>query len=303
MRRAPAPLVFSGLLALACVGASCERRGAAEPESPPQPNAAPRATSAPSASSRIEELPGVDASSLTSAERETWVALANDVLSPCGEPVSVARCVAEARRCSSCVPAARNLVRWVAEGYERAEIETMFTARFGAESRFEVATDGAPVRGAPMAPVTVVEFSDFECPHCAAAHPVLRRLIAEFDGRVRVVFKHYPLDGHENALPAARAAVAAQNQGKFWELHDLLFEHQRDLNPARIEALAAQVGLDMARFRTDFASPEVQARVEADKAEGRRVGVDGTPAFFINGRRFMEGASSLSAYVREELDR
>ena len=291
-------MVATTSTALMCLGASCDG-GKGDGRTGGSP---PRATSDGPDTERIEELAQVDVSELTRGERRTWVALVNEELSPCGEPVSVARCVAEERSCRRCVPAARYLARLVAEGYERSQITEHYGLRYGTEQEVELPIDHAPVRGAPMAPVTIIEFSDFECPHCRAAAPMLHRLVQEFSGRVKLAFLHYPLDGHENAGPAARAAVAAGNQGKFWEMHDLLFENQRALGPEDLESYAERLELDMARFRRDFAAEETQQRVDADKAAGRSVDVQGTPTLFVNGRRFSEQPEALPAYVREELD-
>jgi protein-disulfide isomerase len=190
----------------------------------------------------------------------------------------------------------------IAEGYERAEIEEHYDLRFGRDTAVEAESEGFPMRGSPMAPVTIVEFSDFECPYCGRAHPVLTELLREFEGQVKVVFRNYPLSGHPRALPAARAAVAAGQQGKFWEMADLLFEHQRALEDEDLVRYAEQLNLDMERFQVDLHSPATQEAVERDREAGRRLGVEGTPTFFINGRRFREAPTSLPAYVREELD-
>ncbi|MFK7984506.1 MAG: DsbA family protein [Sandaracinaceae bacterium] len=256
---------------------------------------------------RVESLESVDVGELSRSERQVWVELINDRLSPCGEPISVGRCVSggadsEASGCRRCVPAARYLVRLIQDGYERQEIEELYDLRYGRDAGFEIDIEGAPERGSPMASVTIVEFSDFECPYCGRAHPIVQQVLREFEGRVRVIFRNYPLSAHPHALPAARAAVAAGNQDHFWEMHDLLFEHQRQLEEEDLLGYAEQLGLDMDRFGEDLASPETQARVEADREMGRELGIEGTPSFFINGRRFREPPSALAAYIREELD-
>jgi protein-disulfide isomerase len=257
---------------------------------------------APAHGPRIERLDAVDLSDLTPAERRIWVDLVNAQLSPCGEPVSVARCVAEGRSCRTCVSAARYLVRLVAEGYERSDIEELYELRYGRDTALEISTEGLPMRGSPMAQVTIVEFSDFECPHCGRSHPIINQILREHEGQVRVFFRHYPLSSHPRAMPAARAAVAAGEQGRFWEMADLLFSHQRRLEDEDLERYAAELGLHLERFRAAMRSPETQARIERDREEGRRLGVDATPTFFVNGRRFREPPTSLPAYVREELD-
>jgi protein-disulfide isomerase len=296
MRRAVYPVLAAALLAFSSIGASCdegndETSNSAEPE-----------TGGGDDGERITELPQVDLSDLTRGERRMWAAVVNDQLSPCGEPVSVARCVAEERRCQQCVPAVRYVARLVTEGYEESEIGEHYAARYGRDTEIDVDLEGAPVRGAPMAAVTIVEFSDFECPYCGAAHPVIGRVLREYEGRVRLVFKHYPLDGHLHAMAAARAAVAAANQGKFWEMHDLLFENQSALEPEDLERYAEELGLDVERFRADLVSDATQRRIDADKAAGHEIGVTGTPTILVNGRRFREPPRALSAYIQEELD-
>jgi protein-disulfide isomerase len=250
---------------------------------------------------RIERIPQVDLSSMTDAERTLWVDLVNDQLSPCGEPVSVARCATEQRGCGACVTATRYLARLVTEGYDRAALTEQYRVRFGSE-KLNLPTEDSPSRGAPMARVTLVEFSDFQCPHCGAAHPELVRLLREFDGRVRLVYKYFPLSSHTRALPAARAAEAARAQGKFWEMHDLLFQHQSELEDADILRYAREIGLDIERFEQDWAAPSSATRVEADRQLGMSVGIEATPSIFVDGRPFRESLRNLPAYIKEELD-
>lgn len=299
-------VAVASLLAMASVlmGASCS--GGSQEQSSGEGHASGAEHTASSAGPRVETIPGVDISELTGAERRIWVDIVNEQLSPCGEAVSVARCATStdqgAHACRRCVPASRYVARLIGEGYERSEIEDLYEMRYGHDTDVEVATDGLPTRGAVMARVTIVEFSDFQCPHCGHAHPILRQLLREFEGDVRLVFRNYPLPGHPRANPAARAAVAAGNQDKFWEMADLLFEHQDTLEDEDLDRFATELGLDMARFHTDMASPETQARIDADREAGHNLDVEGTPTFFINGRRFHEPPSALANYVREELD-
>ena len=251
---------------------------------------------------RIEQVPQVDTSQLTDAEKALWVDLINDQLSPCGDPVSVAKCATEQRKCGACVTAARYLGRLVMEGFDRTTLGDHYRVRFGTKDKAELSVDDAPSRGAPMAKVTIVEFSDFQCPHCAAAHPELVRLLREFEGQVRLVYKYFPLSGHSRAAPAARAAEAARAQGKFWEMHDLLFEHQRELEDDDIRKYAQQLGLDMERFEGDWNAEATAQRVDADRQLGVRLGIEATPSFYVDGRSFRESPRSLAAYVKEELE-
>ena len=292
VRGARSRLLALAALSLVSLGASCDRG----------PKTTPGAAAPAAEGERVERLPGVDISELTDAEVELWTNLINEQLSPCGDPLSVGRCAAGGHKCGACITAARYLTRLVMEGYDKQTIEQHYGGRFGAQGRAQLALQDSPVRGAPMAPVTIVEFSDFQCPHCAAAHPELARLVREFEGQVKLVFKHFPLDSHPRALVAARAAEAARRQGKFWEMHDLLFEHQHELEDGDLERYAGMLGLDIERFKTDVSSDECVERVDADREEGKRLGIEGTPTIYINGRLLREPLKALPAYLREELE-
>lgn len=145
------------------------------------------------------------------------------------------------------------------------------------------------VKGNPNATLTVVEYSDFQCPACNSYHPLLKRLVDELGSDMRFVYRHFPLESiHKNAKRAAQAAEAAGKQGKFWEYHDLLFQNQskwaNEGNPeASFRAYARQLGLNEEQFATDYASDEVAARVRRDQQSGTRASVNSTPSIFING--------------------
>jgi protein-disulfide isomerase len=164
----------------------------------------------------------------------------------------------------------------------------------------DVDTERDHVRGPADAPVTVVEYGDFECPYCGQAEPVVRALLREF-GDVRYVWRHLPLsDVHPHAQLAAEAAEAASAQGAFWEMHDLLFRHQDALRASELIAYAEQLGLDVERFARDLREHAGAARVAEDVDSADLSGVSGTPTFFVNGRRHY-GAydiDALSAAVR-----
>jgi protein-disulfide isomerase len=158
----------------------------------------------------------------------------------------------------------------------------------------------APALGPADAAVTIVEFADFECPYCASAEPTLERLLAEYGGKVRLVFKHNPLPGHKNALLAHRAAVAAGRQGRFWEMHDLLYASQEMLDRETLKSHARTLGLDLVAFEAFLASPESTQAVSADMSQAGKLGIKGAPAFFINGR-FLPGAQPIEVF-REVID-
>jgi protein-disulfide isomerase len=288
------------VLASALLG--CER--STEADSGPKPGGAAEVKPAAGATKEpIRSLPQVDTSALDEFSVGIWIDMVNELLSPCGEPVSVARCISEGRKCKKCVPAARYVARLVDDGYSRDEIRDIYRVRYGDDTKVTgITAKDSPLRGSPMAPVTIYEFSDFQCPHCKMAAPMLKKVIEESGGKVKLVFKQYPLPGHPRAREAAKAAVAAQKQGKFWEMHDLLFENQDRLQTASLEGFAKKLGLDMARFKADMTSKETEKKLEADIAEGRKAGVDSTPSIYVNDRRFVFSPDQLGDYVREELD-
>jgi protein-disulfide isomerase len=141
--------------------------------------------------------------------------------------------------------------------------------------------------GPADAPVTLVEYGDYECPYCGNAYPIVKRLIAEMGPRLRFVFRNFPMNSvHPHAGVAAQATEAAASQGKFWEMHDLLYEHQKDLDEIEMSQFALRIGLEIYRFESDMSSERFAPRVAADFASGVRSGVNGTPTFFINGVRY-----------------
>ena len=160
---------------------------------------------------------------------------------------------------------------------------------------------GAPVRGKADAPVTLVVFSDFECPWCAKLEPLLAQLLAANADTVRIVFKHLPLPMHPQAEPAALAAIAAQRQGKFWEMHDALFAVQQ-WTPAAVTETATRIKLDMNRFQADLNSQETRMQLAKDKADAQAAEVAATPSVFVNGRPVRERSlPALQAMVNEAL--
>ena len=145
------------------------------------------------------------------------------------------------------------------------------------------------VRGPAFAPVTLIEYADFECLHCGRVYGILQRLTTSVPDTFRLVYRHFPLGWeHPHANDAARAAEAAARQGRFWEMHDMLFRHQDALDREALRAYAEDLGLDLARFDADLADQATLARVERDVASGERSGVRGTPTFFLNGARYSD---------------
>ena len=162
--------------------------------------------------------------------------------------------------------------------------------------RVEVAATG-PSRGPADAKVTIVEFSDFQCPYCGMAFGTVEQLMQQYAGKVKLVFRQFPLPIHPQAEKAAEASLCAADQNKFWELHDLLFKNQKKLEPADLKTYAASAGLDGAKFAQCLDSGEKKKQVDSDLEAGQAAGVSGTPAFFINGV-FLNGALPIEDFKK-----
>jgi protein-disulfide isomerase len=162
-------------------------------------------------------------------------------------------------------------------------------------------------RGGASAAVSLEEFSDFECPACGALEPGLRKVVNDYGDRVRLTFRNFPLPMHRYALQAARAAEAAGQQGKFWEMHDALYDHQEEWSKAmeprvQFESYAARLGLDVQKFKTDMERQDLLERIKADMQRGNSLNVRGTPTVFLNGRELLPGKLVTEADLRREID-
>lgn len=168
------------------------------------------------------------------------------------------------------------------------------------DRRYQISLADEPMRGPSGAPVTIVEFSDFQCPFCQRVGATLDQVQQEYGDQVRIAFKHMPLSMHPNAPDAHAAAEAAHRQGKFWEMHDRIFADQAAMSPEKYQQYARELGLDLAKFDRDLADASVKQRIDADAAEAMRLGVTGTPAFFVNGK-YSSGAKPFEAF-KEMID-
>ena len=248
------------------------------------------------------EVPGVELGRMTTVELDLYRRVLATELSPCGgrQTLEVAL---RAGGCPLAVWAARFVAHRVEENDSREEIAEAYVERYGATRRQEIPIEGAPVLGPDDADVTLVVFSDFTCPHCGSAAAAFGEIAEELRDRVRLVYRCFPLFRHRGSAIGAVASLAAARQGRFWELHDAMYAHRRDLSQEVILGLAEEVGLDMDRFRQDVLDPAIEAQVRADHELGERLGVRGTPTLFINGRMFDEPMARLRAAIDEELAR
>lgn len=300
------------LCTVALLASACDRGDGGSSTSKGSPLAASaRADTPPTPTGiSVEEasaaLPGIPFEKIPPHLRETLVTVAKDEFVFDGSPYTLAGCIKEDYACKDAAIRGLNLITHLLNaGASRSEALTTYNRyyrSFDKSRRATIDVSDAACKGPANAPVTVVEFSDFECPHCAAARPVLTRFV-ESRSDTRLCFLHYPLPNHQHSSSAAQATVFAHKHGKFWELHDKIFENQQRLNSDVIKNLVAQVGLDPQELVKAVQSDELSKVVDRHKAEGQRLGIQGTPSIFVNGRKLELPLNSdfLRFTVEEEL--
>jgi protein-disulfide isomerase len=170
------------------------------------------------------------------------------------------------------------------------------------ENRVETRiADHNPTKGPEDAKVTIIEYTDFQCPYCSRGDKIVHNLLRKYRGKVRRVYKNKPLESHDEALPAAKAAMAAHIQGKFWEYHDQLFKYSRDLDDEMYVRFAEELGLAVDKFNADRASDKVAKMIESDLADAEKLDITGTPAFILNGA-LISGVRPMT-FFSEMIDR
>jgi protein-disulfide isomerase len=242
------------------------------------------------------DLPNVDFGGLTPAQKELALKILRGESCTCGCNMKLAQCRMVDPPCGDSRALASIVVEGVrnhrtADQIHEALVTSAIAKMRASQNRIlgdpvAIATAGAPTRGPRNAKITIVEFSDFECPYCAKAVGEIAAVMAAYPNDVKLVFKQFPLDMHPHAMMAAEASLAAHDQGKFWEMHDKLFANARQLSRETVFAFAQSIGLDMMRFARDMESGRFRKVVEADVAEGDKIGVFGTPSLFIDGKPY-----------------
>jgi protein-disulfide isomerase len=254
------------------------------------------------------ELPGVDWHGMTGARKLAALKFIREEQCTCGCSMKIAECRMKDPSCSYSRKLAGVAVKSFSEGKTvavvRADVKKSASEPpplLGEPVKISVAGD--PVQGPDTARVTIVEFSDFQCPYCMKAVAEAKEVVRQFPKDVRLVFKQFPLDSHKDAEFGAEAALSAQAQGKFWEMHDLLYAGFPDLSRKTIMNYAKEIGLDINRFTADLDSHKFKARVRSEEQEGEVAGVDGTPTFFINGKKYggTFEASIVAPLIKKEL--
>lgn len=239
-------------------------------------------------------LPGIDFSGLTPAQKATALKLLRENKCGCQCGMTIAQCRFADPSCSYSQGLASVIIDSLRHGKTAKEALAAANASEYAhlipqkllDNPVAIPTDHSPSVGPANAPITLVEFSDFQCPYCAAAVPQIKAILKAYPSQARLFFKEYPLDFHPQAGIAAEAAVAAQKQGKFWAMHDAMYAHPDRLSRQDLMADAKKLGLNMQQFETDLNSAGVKQIIMRDIKEGDRAGVQGTPTLFINGQRY-----------------
>ncbi len=253
-----------------------------------------------------ENLGKIDLSGLTPVQKKAVLKLLREEDCSCLCGMKTAECAIKDPNCSYSKALAKVAIKGVQDGKALLEISKEMDASPKAhrpkllEDPVSIPVQGAPMRGPSNARITLVEFSDFECPYCSLAVKEVEAIQAAYPKDIKLIYKHFPLSMHPHAPLAAEAALAAQSQGKFWEMHDLLFANFRRLSRENMIAWAGQIGLDVDKFKADLDSGKYKATVDKDEADGEAAGVYGTPAFFINGKLY-NGPLNLAA-VKPILD-
>lgn len=318
------PVVLA-ISAIALGGSSCDKREAENPEaeqvvaaidkaegktsgtekaaaSAGAPASKP-AAAAPATPPSSDPIPGVDVSKLDEAKAKRFYTLASTLASPCGKAHSLRTSITEDTTCKRAQFAARYVIEMLADEADDAQVKEFYDLHYkdadAPGKTFKL--DKTPYSGAPDAPVKVVEFYDYGCPTCKMYLPLLKEALAPFPDTAVLYYKQYPLPMHVHSKGAAQAALAAHEQGKFQQMHELLFARAPNHRKPELNEYAKQLGLDMARFEANYAA--ALGRVEADIAEGSAAGVGGTPTVYINGKQY-EGPMHpkyIGLWIEEEL--
>lgn len=306
---------FLAVCVMALAGASCDKKSAASPEAGDvvraidkaegkedpqgrqQAQIATGAEPAATAPASVDEtpIPGVDISKLDEAKSKRFYGLVSTLASPCGAAHSLRTSLTEDGTCKRASFAARYVIEMLSDEASDKEVKELYELRYksaGEPKTFQL--DGVPHRGPVDAPVKIVEFYDYGCPACKQMVPILEEALAGFPDQAALFYKQFPLPSHVNSKPAARAALAAHQQGQFEAMHKLLFVKAPAHREPELMQYAQSLGLDMDRFRADYDA--ALYRVQADISDGDKANVTGTPTVFINGRVY-EGPNHPK-YVR-----
>ncbi len=247
-----------------------------------------------------QTLGNIDLSGLTPVQKKAVLKVLREESCTCQCGMKAAECIMKDPNCSYSRALAKIAIDGVKDGKSLMEISKLMDASPKAhrpkllEAPVTIPVDGAPVRGPANARITLVEFSDFECPYCSAAVKQVDLVMAAYPKDVKLIYKQFPLSMHPHAELAAEASLAAGAQGKFWEMYEVLFKNFQRLSRSNIMPKAKDIGLDVDKFKADLESGKFKKDVDKDLADGETAGVYGTPSFYINGKQY-NGEVTLAA--------
>lgn len=260
----------------------------------------------------ISKVKEVDFSGLSDAQRKFALKVMNENGCNCGCKMTIAVCRERDSSCRRSLIFARTIIDALREGKSEAEVvralktksDTFVEARLPDDAGvvYKIEPGHSPMRGPRNAPVTIVEFSDFQCPYCAGLQSVLDQVLKAFPKEVNLVYKQFPLNIHQYARQAAVASMAAHQQGKFWALHDKMFQNFSAINEENIKKWAREAGLNMADFEKAMQSGSLETAVQRDIADGAAARVIGTPTLFVSGKRIQDRSfEGFKKVILEEL--
>ena len=301
--RVSAQLVLAILIAPMLLGAACEKK---KPNDTGAVSAMDRAGSGSGAEvgpTDTTPMKGIDVSKLDGDKQKLFYALVASLKSPCGKSHSLRTSYEQDTACKRAPYAVKYVAALIEDEVKDSDIREFFASKYEKTPQtVKIDPSKAPRIGKPDAPVRLVEFFDYECPHCASFSPVLTKVEDKDAGKVVVYYMMFPIESkHPDSRSAAMAAIAAHQQGKFKDMHDLLFARSPQHNKESVFGFAKELGLDMAKFEADYAAADKQ--VTSDLSAGESAGVDSTPTLFFNDRRY-EGPMNpeyISMWIEEEI--
>ena len=254
------------------------------------------------------EYPGVDWHGISGARKDAAMKFIREEQCSCGCQMKIAECRMKDPGCSYSRKLASVAMKDFAEGKPVSQVRADVKKAAAEppplfEEPVQISLAGDPSKGPDNAKVTIVEFSDFQCPFCSKAVAEANNILKAFPKDTRLVYKQFPLDFHQDAEFGSEAALAAQAQGKFWEMHDLLYAGFPDLSRRTVLGYARKLGLNIQQFTTDVDSHKFRNRVQMEEKQGEDAGVGGTPTFFVNGKKYngIFDLATVGPLIRKEL--
>ncbi len=290
-------------MALFCVSASCQKeKGDAQGETKAFKEIERTFDTTEPAPEERKPVKGVDTASLEKPMAVIFESLVDKLPSPCGKAHSLRTSRNNDESCKRAPFAVDYAFELVKDGASASEVKELYALRFKESEAIDFKYDAAtPHHGPTDAPVKLVEFYDYGCPACSMMKPLIEEVLADYETDVVIYYKQFPLSAHPDSPGAAQLVLVANKQGKFEEMHELLFKNQHSHKLDDLKGYAKTVGLDMASLQTEMVA--FKAAVDADKAEGEKAGVQGTPSLYINGRPY-EGPNNvkyMKMWVKESL--